>query len=117
MGSNNEEIASRQSTEIKEDLERRITQMQKSLTVLPKELENAPPQLKSILSTLQTVNGLEIFALSDQNGMVYTADNSFSGITRFPFLMHEITEPIISVMDSYNTSSIILIVIPADLKL
>ncbi len=112
-----EEIASRQSTEIKEDLERRITQMQKSLTVLPKELENAPPQLKSILSTLQTVNGLEIFALSDQNGMVYTADNSFSGITRFPFLMHEITEPIISVMDSYNTSSIILIVIPADLKL
>ena len=81
-----EEIADRNVYEISAELERTVKPLRRAVD----EMRNAELQteasLRSYLAQIQRLNGLDMFAVVDESGMVYTAENTFSGISRFDFL-------------------------------
>ena len=107
-----EEIAERNAGAINMELQDRAEQMASALTVLDREALRDEQSVRRYISTVQRINGLDMFALVDESGMVYTADSSFSGISRFGFLSEEITETQIHMVKSYGTRTMVIIAMP-----
>lgn len=89
-----EEIAARTVYEISAQLDESIDRVKRTVSELKPEHLNSISSLRDYLSMAQNLNGLDIFALVDANGIAYTSDGTFSGISRFGFL----SEPIVNVM-------------------
>ncbi|MDD6274893.1 MAG: response regulator [Clostridiaceae bacterium] len=107
-----EEIAERNARSIQSELEKKATQMEMALSVLDQEYLQSEESIRKYIYMVQQINGLDMFALVDKDGMVYTADSTFSGISRFNFLSDEITETQIHMAKSYGTRTMIIIAIP-----
>ena len=107
-----EEIAERNSGAITSELEKKSRQMEQAMTVLRQDdLRNAQ-SIRDFVWTVQQINGLDMFALVDAQGMVYTQDSTFSGISRFGFLSETITETRIHTVNSYGTKTMVIIAAP-----
>ncbi|MCI7796108.1 MAG: response regulator [Lachnospiraceae bacterium] len=107
-----EEITERNTRNITLELEKKTSQMEMALSVMDQESLKDEGAIRKYIHMVQQINGLDMFALVDENGMVYTADSSFSGISRFSFLSEEITEPEMHIVKSYGTKTMIIIAIP-----
>ncbi|MDD6738793.1 MAG: hypothetical protein PUD96_02085, partial [Coriobacteriaceae bacterium] len=107
-----EEIAARNTHSISSELEKRSEQMEGALSTLTADDLASEEALRAYISNVQQINGLDMFALVDDDGMVYTADATFSGISRFSFLSEEVAGPVVSVMRGYGTKSMFMIGIP-----
>ena len=107
-----EEITERNAGSITSELEKKAQQMEKALTVLSAEHLQSQAAIRDFISTVQQINGLDMFALVDADGMVYTADSTFSGISRFSFLSDRITETEVHMVKSYGTRTMVLIAMP-----
>ncbi|MGN0741606.1 MAG: response regulator [Candidatus Fimadaptatus sp.] len=107
-----EEITERNTGSITSELEKKAGQMQMALTLLDEEYLRDEESVRRFIYTIQHINGLDMFALVDENGMVYTADSSFSGISRFSFLSESITETRIHMVKSYGTNTMVIIATP-----
>ena len=107
-----EEITERNAGSITSELEKRAQQMEMALTVLNADHLQSEASIRDFISTVQQINGLDMFALVDADGMVYTADSTFSGISRFSFLSDTITETEIHMVKSYGTRTMVLIAMP-----
>ena len=107
-----EEIAERNARSIQSELEKKAVQMEMALSVLDQEYLQSEESIRKYIYMVQQINGLDMFALVDKDGMVYTADSTFSGISRFNFLSDEITETQIHMAKSYGTRTMIIIAIP-----
>lgn len=70
--------------------------------------------MRSYLSFIQTFNSLDMFALVDEDGMVYTASSTYAGISRFGFLSEEITEPVITLNQAYGNKNMVIIAFPVE---
>ncbi|MDO4486671.1 MAG: response regulator [Bacillota bacterium] len=107
-----EEISERNIKNITSELEKRTQQMETALTVLDSEYLENTKTLQQFISMVKQVNGLDMFAMVDSKGMVYTADSAFSGISRFGFLSDKITEKQIHIVKSYGTNTMVIIAVP-----
>ncbi|MGN0072561.1 MAG: ATP-binding protein, partial [Coriobacteriales bacterium] len=107
-----EEIAARNTHSISSELDKRTQQMEGALSTLTADDLASERTLRAYIANVQQINGLDMFALVDEDGMVYTADATFSGISRFSFLSEEITGPVTSIMRGYGTKSMFMIGIP-----
>ncbi len=107
-----EEIAERTVYEIDNVLENSSTQLHRAVDEMSNESFNSVDELRSYLDMIQHLNGLDIFAVVDENGMVYTRDNTFSGISRFGFLSEPITETRLFTTTTYKSNAMILISMP-----
>ncbi|MGN0715257.1 MAG: hypothetical protein ACI4LN_05495, partial [Anaerovoracaceae bacterium] len=87
-----EEITERNTATITSELEKKTRQMESALTVLDQTHLRNEASVREYIDMVQKINGLDMFALVDEKGMVYTADSIFSGISRFSFLSEKITE-------------------------
>ena len=108
------EIAERNAGNITSELQKRTLQMESALTVLDQDYLRSEEAVRKYVDMVQRVNDLDMFALVDQDGMVYTANATFSGISRFSFLSEEITETRISMVKGYETRAMIIIAIPVE---
>lgn len=109
-----EEITERNAGNIASELEKTMSQMEKALTVLEQDYLKDEGTVQEFIRMVQQINGLDMFALVDETGMVYTADSTFSGISRFGFLSEDITEPQIHMTKSYGTNTMMIIAIPVE---
>ena len=109
-----EEITERNTGTITSELTKKTEQMERALKVLDQEYLKDEESVRRFISMVQQINGLDMFALVDDEGMVYTADSVFSGISRFSFLSEEITEPQIHLVKSYGTRTMIIIAVPVE---
>ena len=107
-----EEIAERNAGTIHSELEKKAAQMERALTVLDQDALRNEQSIRTFVGLVQQINGLDMFALVDAQGMVYTADNTFSGISRFSFLSETITETQIHTVKSYGTKTMVIIASP-----
>ena len=107
-----EEITERNTGSISSELNKKAGQMRRALTLLEQDYLSSESAIRRFIYMVQKINGLDIFALVDADGMVYTADNTFSGISRFGFLSDEITEPGMHMVKSYGTRTMIIISTP-----
>ncbi|MDY5484528.1 MAG: ATP-binding protein [Clostridium sp.] len=109
-----EEIADRTVYEISAEIDRTIDQMQRTVDEMKKEHLESEDSLRSYLAMIQRLNGLEIFAVVDENGMVYTADSTFSGISRFYFLSEPVTETKLYMTGTGQSRAMLLISAPTE---
>ena len=107
-----EEIAKRNSGAITSELEKKSRQMEQAMTVLRQDDLRNEQSIRDFVWTVQQINGLDMFALVDAQGMVYTQDSTFSGISRFGFLSETITETRIHTVNSYGTKTMVIIAAP-----
>lgn len=107
-----EEIAERNVNSIVAELERRTKQMEYALTELNDSYLKDEVSIRKYISMVQSINGLDMFALVDEEGMVYTADSTFSGISRFGFLSEQIEETGYYTVKSYGTQAMVIISVP-----
>ena len=109
-----EEIADRNVYEISAELERNVAQLQRAVA----EMRNADLQtdasLRSYLALIQHLNGLDMFAVVDEAGMIYTPENTFSGISRFGFLSEPVTETRLYTTRSSQSRAMVLIAAPTE---
>ncbi|MGN0689666.1 MAG: hypothetical protein ACI4KH_04545, partial [Oscillospiraceae bacterium] len=106
------EIAERNSNEIASRVAIRTEQIKKAVEELDYESLKDKESVNEYIALVQKLNGLDIFALVDENGMVYTADSTFSGISRFGFLSEEITDTTVYSIKSYGTKTMLAVAIP-----
>ena len=107
-----EEIAERNAGSITSELEKKAGQMEMALTVLNADHLRDEGTIRAFIDMVQRINGLDMFALVDEAGMVYTADATFSGISRFGFLSEKITKTDIHLVKSYGTKTMVIIATP-----
>ena len=107
-----EEIAERNAGNIASELEKKAGQMENALTMLDAETLRDEGSIREYIDMVQRINGLDMFALADASGMVYTADSTFSGVSRFGFLSETITETDVHMVKSYGTRTMVIIAEP-----
>ena len=111
-----EEIAERNAGYIAAELDEKARQMEMALNVLDASYLRNEESIRNYISLVQRINGLDMLALADENGMVYTAESTFSGISRFGFLSEKITKTDIHMVSSYGTRTMIIIATPVQLQ-
>ena len=109
-----EEIAERNAGSITRALSSRAVQMENALSVLEPEDLADEDAIRHYLDTVQRINGLDMFALVDSGGMVYTADSTFSGISRFGFLSETITQTEMHLVRSFGTKTMVILATPVE---
>ena len=109
-----EEIADRNVYEISAELERSAGQLQRAVEEMRRTDLHTEASMRTYLSMIQQLNGLEMFAVVDENGMVYTADNTFSGISRFDFLSEPIDHLRFITTKNSSSRAMMLIAMPTE---
>ena len=109
-----EEIADRTVYEISAELERNIEQLQRVTKEMKKDHLKTDASLRAYLDMIQQLNGLDIFAVVDEDGMVYTSDNTFSGISRFDFLSKPVTKTKLYTTKTTQSRAMVLISTPTE---
>ena len=111
-----EEIAERNANSITAALTQKAAQMEMALTVLDQDDLRDEASIRDFISMVQQINGLDMFALVDEEGMVYTTDATFSGISRFSFLSERMTETAIHMVKRYGTRTMVIIATPVSVE-
>ena len=108
------ELADRNVYEISAELKSNVEQLQRAVDEMREVDLQTEDSLRSYLELIQHLNGLDIFAVADENGMVYTAENTFSGISRFGFLSEPVTETRLFTTRSSQSRAMVLIAMPTE---
>ena len=109
-----EEIADRNVYEISAELESNVEQLQRAVAEMRGADLQTDASLRSYLALIQRLNGLDMFAVVDESGMVYTAENTFSGISRFGFLSEPLTETRLYTTRSCGSRAMVLVAAPTE---
>lgn len=109
-----QEMAERNVNEISTELGRKKEQMMNAIEELDEAELSSEADLRHFLSMVQHINGLNMFAFVDEMGRVYTAENTFSGLTKLGFLSDEITEPVIYTTSSFGSKAMVLLAVPME---
>lgn len=109
-----EEIADRNVYEINAELERNVAQLRRAVEEMRDADLQTETSLRSYLALIRHLNGLDMFAVVDEAGMVYTSENTFSGISRFGFLSEPIRETRLYTTRSSSSRAMVLIAIPTE---
>ncbi|MDY3249116.1 MAG: response regulator, partial [Candidatus Choladocola sp.] len=109
-----EELAERRTDVVTANLRDRKLQMEAAVNGITGEDLKNEVSLREYLSFVQTFNSLDMYAMVDEEGMVYTATSTYAGISRFGFLSEEITETVITVNQAYGNKNMVIIATPVE---
>ena len=109
-----EELAERRTSVITANLNSRKLQMEAAVEGITEEDLEDKTSLREYLSFIQKFNSLDMFAMVDEDGMVYTDTSTYAGISRFGFLSEEINETIITVNQAYGNKNMVIIATPVE---
>lgn len=109
-----EELAERRTSVITANLNSRKLQMEAAVEGITEEDLEDKTSLREYLSFIQKFNSLDMFAMVDEDGMVYTDTSTYAGISRFGFLSEEINETIITVNQAYVNKNMVIIATPVE---
>ncbi len=109
-----EEIADRNVYEITSTLTHNVEQLQRAVEEMRHAEIQTTTSLRTYLSMIQQLNGLDMFAVVDEAGMVYTPENTFSGISRFGFLSEPVTQTRFYTTRNTHSRAMVLIAIPTE---
>lgn len=108
------EIAERNVGNVTSSLNDKVEQMQNACQELNREVLSDEDSVREFIRLVQKINGLDMFALVDEDGMVYTADATFSGISRFDFFSLDNKQTSFHTVESYGTKTMIIIQVPVE---
>ena len=109
-----EELAGRRAQVVAEELKNNFAYMDRALSVMESSDLESQESLRRFLGKVKQLYGVDKFALVDQHGVVYTRNSTTSGLSRYPFLAQEVTEPVISMSNLYGAKKQVILAIPVE---
>ncbi len=109
-----EELAGRRAQVISEEIENNFTYINNSLALLKDTNPKSQTDLRKFLGMIKKLYGVDEFALADDNGNVYTEQNTASGLIKYSFLSGELTEPTIITSNLYEEKKQVILAVPVN---
>ena len=109
-----EELAGRRARMVSEQLRSNVTNMENALTVLEASDLVSQDALRRYLGKMKRLYGVDKFALVDENGVVYAEHSTTSGLSRYPFLARELTEPVLVMSNLYGAKKQVIQAVPVE---
>ena len=109
-----EELAGRRARVVSEQLRSNVADMENAMSVLEASDLVSQDALRQFLGKMKRLYGVEKFALVDENGIVYAQHSTTSGLSRYPFLAGELTEPVLAMSNLYGANKQIIQAIPVE---
>ena len=81
-----EELAGRRSQVISSFFDTKVAQMERAMELLDTENPDSQDDLRSFIGKIRTVLGLNLFAIVDEENIVYTEYTTYMGGSRYSFL-------------------------------
>ena len=108
------ELAGRRAQVISSQIETKIDQMQRAMQVITGEDLESEDKLRTFIGKIETLYALELFALVDEDDIVYSRYSTYMGGSRYGFLAQDLTDngPVISTVHLYGGKKHICIAIP-----
>lgn len=86
-----EELADRRSQVVTRFFETKADQMQRALALMTQEDLSSQEALRSFIGRVEALYGLELFAVADEDNVVYTEHTTYMGGSRYAFLSDELS--------------------------
>ncbi len=109
-----DELAGRRALVVSEELKTNFDHMDRAMSILDSSDLESQASLREFLGRVQQLYGVNRFALVDENGIVYTQHSTTSGLSRYPFLAQELTEPVISMSNLYGARKQVVLATPVE---
>ena len=109
-----DELAGRRALVVSEELKTNFDHMDRAMSILDSSDLESQASLREFLDRVQQLYGVNRFALVDENGIVYTQHSTTSGLSRYPFLTQELTEPVISMSNLYGARKQVVLATPVE---
>ena len=109
-----EELAGRRAQVVSEELNKHFNYIDNALAVLDGTDLESQDALRRFLGRVKQLYGVNKFALVDENGIVYTQHSTTSGLSRYPFLAQEVTEPVITMSSLYGARKQVILAVPVE---
>ena len=109
-----EELAGRRARVVSERLKSGFSYMGKAIDVLEASDLASQDALRQYLGKIERLYGVDKFAMVDANGIVYTEHSTTSGLSRYPFLAQELTEPVLVMSNLYGAKKQVIQAIPVE---
>ena len=87
-----EELAGRRSQVVTRFFETQADQMQRALALMTQEDLSSQNALRSFIGRVEALYGLKLFALVDEDNLVYTEHTTYMGGSRYAFLSDELSQ-------------------------
>ncbi len=109
-----EELAGRRARVVSERLKSGFSYMGKAIDILEASDLASQDALRQYLGKIERLYGVDKFAMVDANGIVYTEHSTTSGLSRYPFLAQELTEPVLVMSNLYGAKKQVIQAIPVE---
>ena len=86
-----EELADRRSQVVTRFFETEADQMQRALALMTQEDLSSQEALRSFIGRVEALYGLKLFAVADEDNVVYTEHTTYMGGSRYAFLSDELS--------------------------
>jgi len=87
-----EELAGRRSQVVTRFFETKADQMQRAIALMTQEDLSSQKALRSFIGRVEALYGLELFAVADEDNVVYTEHTTYMGGSRYAFLSDELSQ-------------------------
>lgn len=81
-----EELAGRRSEIVTSFLETKAQQMERAVSLLNPKILESQETLRKYIGNVEAIQGMGLFALVDEDNVVYTEYSTYNGGSRYPFL-------------------------------
>ncbi len=109
-----EEMAGRRARVVAQELSNHFDYMENAIGLLEGSDLISQDALRSFLAKVETLYGVDKFALVDEQGIVYTEHSTVSGLSRYSFLSEEMTKPVISTLNLYGAKKQVILAMPVE---
>ena len=108
------ELADRRTQVISSLIDTKNDQMQRAMQVITEQDLETEDTLRAFIGKTETLYDLDLFALVDEDDVVYSRYSTYMGGSRYDFLSQDLTEsgPVISTVSLYGGAKHICIAIP-----
>ncbi|MDE6851339.1 MAG: PAS domain-containing sensor histidine kinase, partial [Lachnospiraceae bacterium] len=107
-----EELAGRRAQVVSEELKNHFAYIDNALTMLEQTNLESQEALQKFLGGIKGLYGVDSFALVDDNGILYTEQDTTSDLSGYSFLSGELTEPVITTANLYGEKKQAILAVP-----
>lgn len=109
-----EELAGRRAQVVSEELKSHFSYIENALTVLEDSDLESQETLCKFLGKVEKLYGVDMFALMDENGIVYTEESAASECDEYDFLNEGLTEPVIRTTNLQGERKQVVLAVPVE---
>ncbi len=108
------ELAQRRAQTISSEIENNMTHMKSVFEIIEKSDLKDQSSLRHFMKEIMELYHFDRFAVVDEDGIIYTAHSTISGLSRYTFLNEPVTKPSIYTVDQYGAKKQLILAMPVD---